>query len=129
MARVLNLYFYFQIVKSVCPFVSDGRIDCNSNLSNFGKSETILTGNLMQKCIYTIDQGLLCACHVYTYNILYFCTVYKYSNKGLHQILIAIHKVQMHAVQYEIYCMVCSSVWAIMHSLKLVDYLPMQTHK
>ena len=65
MARVLNLYFYFQFVKSGCPFVSDGRINCNSNLSDFGKSETILTLNLMQKCIYTIDQVLLCACHVY----------------------------------------------------------------
>ena len=73
---VLNIYFYFQFVKSGCPFVSDGRINCYSNLSDFGKSETILTGNLMQKYIYTIDQGPLCACHVYTYNIQYFCTFY-----------------------------------------------------
>ena len=32
-------------------------------------------------------------------------------------------------VQKESYCMVCASVLTIIHSLKLVDYLPVQTHK
>ena len=68
-ARVLNLYFYFRFVKSGCPFGSDGRINCNSNLSDFGKSETILTGNLMQKAFTLSTKD--CYAHVMYILVIY----------------------------------------------------------